>query len=74
MMETISKFASSTTTSQIQPLNSNRTTSNLPMTNTGNGENTSNAPSGNTNVVNPSIVGTSTTVAGTSIMLMVPLP
>ena len=66
MMKTISKFAFSTTTSQIQPLNSNGTTSNLPMTNTGNGENTSNFPSGNVDVVNPTIVGTFTIVAGTS--------
>ncbi|XWS75751.1 hypothetical protein CRYUN_Cryun01aG0118900 [Craigia yunnanensis] len=70
MMETISKFASSTT-SQIQPANSNRgkNTSDiaiLPMTNTGNGENTSNLFFGNTSVVNPFIVGTSTTVADTS--------
>ncbi|XWS19471.1 hypothetical protein CRYUN_Cryun31cG0019000 [Craigia yunnanensis] len=83
MMETISKFASSTT-SQIQLTNSNgcENTSDiaiLPMTNTGNGENTTNLPSGNTSIANHSIVGipttvvgTSTTIAGTSIMIVSP--
>ena len=79
MIETISKFASSSTTSQVQPANSNRSgnTSDIAiilMINIGNGENTSNLPFENINVVNPSIVDTSTTVPGTFTMLLVPLP
>ncbi|XWS58909.1 hypothetical protein CRYUN_Cryun08bG0074900 [Craigia yunnanensis] len=69
MMETISKFGSSTT-AQIQPTNSNGDGNTFdiaifPMKNTSNRENTSNLPSENTSVVNPLIASTSTTVTGT---------
>ena len=70
MMETIFKFASSTIT--FEGGNSSDITT-VSITNIGNLENTSNVPSENTNVVNPSIVSTSTSVAGTSTMLLVDL-
>ena len=78
MMETIFKFASSTIIFQVQRANSNGggNTSDIttfPITNTGNGENTSIVPFENTNVINPSINNTSITTAGTSTMLLVPL-